>query len=57
MRYTSEEIRAHLLGFINDTGHRDLAYVVDFCLSNYGYLSKQIWKVILKLGHEGIVTD
>lgn len=56
MRYTSEEIREHILGFIGDTGHHGLAYVVDFCITNYGYLSKQIWMVILKLGHEGIVT-
>lgn len=57
MIYKDAEIRENIVSFINETKQPELAYVIHYCIGYYGYITKQIWNVIIELGHENIIVD
>lgn len=55
MRYTDAEIRQTIVSFIHDTDQQELRHVIPFCIGYYGYISKQIWLVIVDLMRNGTI--
>lgn len=53
MRYTDAEIKETIRTFIDDTEQHELIYVINFCVGYYGYITKQILRVILDLRNDG----
>ena len=56
MRYQNEEIKETLLTFIEETNQNDIVAIISFCVGYYGYITKQIWKVIVDLKRDGKIT-
>lgn len=56
MIYTDEQIKANLTEFIEKFDQHELVFIVPYCLGYYGYITKQIWRVITELRHEGKIT-
>ncbi len=56
MKYTDEQIRGHIEDWISITGQRECRYLIHYCLGFYGYLTKQIMRVIDQMEHEGLLT-
>ena len=56
MIYTSQMIRAQILDWVRETEQNEVRYLVPWCLGRYGYVSRQIWRVITELVKEDILT-
>ena len=52
MRYTSEQIEKNILAFMEDTNQYEIVHVIAYCLGYYGYITNQIWNVILDLKYK-----
>lgn len=46
MRYTDAEIEGVILKWIDETRQDELRYLIPFLLGYFGYISKQIWRVV-----------
>ena len=55
MRYTDNEIRNDLLSFIEETEQSELRYIIPYCLGRFGYITNQIWRVIVGLNDSGVI--
>ena len=55
MRYTDNEIRDDLMTFIEETNQPELRYIIPYCLGRFGYITNQIWRVIVGLNDSGVI--
>ena len=57
MRYTDRQIYDTLHDFMQETGQRELRYIIPFCLGYYGYITKQIWRIISTMLEYNIIDN
>jgi len=56
MKYTDEQIRGHIEDWIITTNCCEVRYLIHYCLGFYGYLTKQIMRVIEQMVKENKLT-
>lgn len=55
MIWTNNEIRDDLMTFIEETNQPELRYIIPYCLGRFGYITNQIWGVIVGLIDSGVI--
>jgi len=55
MKYTDKQIADVIFAFMDETEQTELRYVVNYCLGYFGYITKQIWRVIESMMISGII--
>lgn len=55
MRYTDEQIRNDLIAFVEETEQTEIRYIIPYCLGRFGYITNQIWRVIVGLIDSGVI--
>lgn len=56
MKYTDEQIKTHLEWWITETKQTEVRFLIHYCLGFYGYITKQIMRVIDELVMENKLT-
>ena len=55
MKFQDAQIRATILEWILETKQDEMRYAIHFCLGFYGYITKQIMRVLDALASEGFL--
>lgn len=55
MRYTDDQIEAVILEWITETKQDELRHLIPFLIGYYGYITKQMWRVIAYLIGRGLI--
>ena len=56
MKYTDAQIMENITEFIDKYDQHEVQYIISYCLGYYGYITKQIWRVIDELRYDGKIT-